>query len=50
MVSIYEYKIANYCVTNLGNSPAITCDLCLVFGDLESHIHSPGINQRFLND
>ena len=41
-------EIAHCCVANLGNSPAITCDLCLAFGDFESHIHSTRLNQRFL--
>ena len=48
MVGVYESKTANCGVTNLGNGLAITCDLCLAFGDFESHIHSTRINQRFL--
>jgi len=49
MVCVYEPKITNYCVANLGNSPAITCDLRLALGNFESHIRSSRINQRFLN-
>ena len=48
MVGVYEPKITNCCVANLGNSLAITCDLRLALGDLASHIHSPRINQSFL--
>ena len=49
MAGVYEPKIANCCVPNLGNSPAITCDLRLALGNFESHISSSRINQRFLN-
>ena len=49
MVGVYEPKIINCCVANLGNSLAITCDLRLTLGDFESHIRSPGINHRFLS-
>ncbi len=39
MNGIYEFKIASFGVANLG--PAISYDLCLVFGDLDSHICFP---------
>jgi len=43
----YESKISNCFVANLGNSPAITCNLRLAFEYFDSHITSPRINQRF---
>ena len=49
MAGVYEPKIANCCVANLGNSLAIICDLRLALGNFESHIRSSRINQRFLN-
>jgi len=47
MDGVYESKIANCCVANLGNSGAIACDLRLTLGDFESRTRSPRIDQRF---
>ena len=48
MVGVYEPKITNCCVANLGNSLAITCDLRLALGAFESHIRSPRTDQKLL--
>jgi len=56
MTDCLEPKIFNFCVANLGNSPAITYNLCLVprghnkFEYFESQFSSPRLDQRFLNN